>query len=407
MNSIAKRIGVVFILLFFLVYAGVQAYRMLTTSLETVTVERGIAYETVETTGVVYREETVLQQNPQGYLFYTIENGNRVAKGGTIATVFPTLQDALGQQQLDTLDAEIESLQSINEQGTANRANLSSINQKIGETWLAVTAAAQTDSFTQMNELHHTLLSLLNKRQITVGKESDFDTRLAELRAERNALASSFQKATGVVSSPVAGYFINAVDGFEGTFNTKKVEDTTVEQVEQALQAIPTVSSRDGIGKVVGDYEWYMTCIIPLEQAGSLKKGAVLNMQMPFVLSGTVPVEILAVNKSGDDRAAVVFQCRQMSRELSTIRREQIALQIREYSGLAVPDAALYFNEQQEPGVYVRSGNTIAFRRVKVIYHDETEKQSICEVVDDSKYLQLYDRVVTKGENLYDGKLVR
>lgn len=75
-------------------------------------------YETIETKGVAIRNETVVSQGADGYLFYTTENGGRVAKDGTIARVFPSENDAFSQQQLDLLDEEIETLRAINAQGT-------------------------------------------------------------------------------------------------------------------------------------------------------------------------------------------------------------------------------------------------------------------------------------------------
>ena len=74
---------------------------------------------------------------------------------------------------------------------------------------------------------------------------------------------------------------------------------------------------------------------------------------------------------------------------------------------MSVPDAALQFNAENEPGVYVRVGNTIVFRKVKVRYHSETGRYSICEETDEDGYLKLYDDMVIGGKELYDGKIIR
>ena len=66
-------------------------------------------------------------------LYYTIENGNRVAKGGEIAEVFPSEADALAQQKLNELNEEIETLKGIQLQGTANRVNLDVIDKQIDQ----------------------------------------------------------------------------------------------------------------------------------------------------------------------------------------------------------------------------------------------------------------------------------
>ena len=312
----------------------------------------------------------------------------------------------MGQQQLDTLDEEISTLASINAQGTSNRANLASINQQINTLWLSVAQSADASDYASMSEYRTKLLALLNKKQLTIGRETDFNDRLAELRARREALAASFTKATSKVSAPAAGYFISRVDGFEGLLTTKGVTNVTTEQLQQYLNMEPATVD-DSIGKVVGDYEWYLGCIVPLEQTALFKKGSTLNVRLPFVMEQTVPMEVAAINKAENDSAAVILKCTHMSGELSSIRREQVELRVTTYNGLRVPDEAIHFNEKQESGVYVQDGNLLRFRKIRVLYHDAEERISVCEILDDKTYIQLYDRIVTKGEDLYDGKSVR
>ena len=75
--------------------------------------------------------------------------------------------------------------------------------------------------------------------------------------------------------------------------------------------------------------------------------------------------------------------------------------------GIVVPDESIYFNDQQEAGVYIQDGNILRFKRIQVLHHNEAERYSVCEIKDDKNYVQLYDLIVTEGEDLYDGKLVR
>ncbi len=407
MSQTAKRILIVLLSLLLIVYVGVQGYLIFSASLETITADKEIAYDTIKTTGVVYRSESVIRQQTNGYVFYTVQDGNRVSKNGNIAHVYPSVQDALSQQQLDLLDEEIASLASINEQGSSNRASLNSINQQINQTWLAISRSAQMASYGEINNLHSKVLALLNKKQLTIGKAENFDARLAQLRSKRAELATSFQRATATVTSPVAGYFVGSADGFEELLKTDGVESLTVADVEQALTWEPAVDETNFVGKIVGDYEWYLGCVLPLESVVALKKGLQLSVCMPFVQSDPLSMTVVSLNKAADDRVAVVLQCTQMSGALSTVRREQVEIRLTQYEGIVVPDESIYFNDLHEAGVYVQDGNILRFKRIQVLYHNETERYSVCAIKDDKAYVQLYDRIVTGGEDLYDGKLVR
>ncbi len=406
MSQALKRVIVFALSLFLVAYVVFQVYNAFGPSMTIETVEQVTAYHTVDTTGLVFRDEVTVQKQGAGYFFYTVADGNRVSKNGTIADVFPSLQDALGQQQLDLLDEEIENLASINAQGTSNRANLASINRQIAENWLSLSMAAQSGVYGDLTETRARLLSLLNKKQLTIGRETDFEARLAQLRAQRAELQNSFTPATSTLSAPVAGYFISRTDGFEALLTTDNVESITVEQLEQYLAANPTAPQAT-IGKVVGDYEWYLTCVVPLSDTALIKAGTSLSVRLPFVMSDAVPMTVVAVNKSSNDTAAIVLRCTYMSGELSAIRKEQIELRLTSYTGLRIADEAIHFNAANEPGVYVQDGNYLSFRKIKVLYHNAKEGYSVCEATNQKGYIQLYDRVVTKGEDLYDGKPVK
>ncbi len=406
MKPIIKRIAAIAVALLLLVYVAFQGYMILRSPLETSTVERATAYETLDATGMVFRDESVLAEaSAGGYLFYTVQNGGRVSKGGTIADRYASQNDALAEQELEALDAEIATLASINAQGTTNRAGLTAINQQLNATWLSVTQAGQTGSFGNMDELRSRLLMLLNKQQITIGRVENFDARLAELRAEREKLVKSFRPSGGRVTSPVAGYFISHLDGYETYCTTKNVREMTVSRLREALAHKPTVPS--GIGKVVGNYEWYLACELPLEQAADLKAGAQMEVEMPLITSEAVPMTVAAINKDGEGQAVLVLQCTRMDQQLSMARIEQVRIRLKQFEGVRIPDKAIYFNEKQEPGAYVQTGNTLTFRRIRMLHHDTVDKFAVCELTEEAGYVRLYDKIVVKGEDLYDGKLVR
>ncbi len=382
MNPVLKRVLIVLASLLLIVYVGVQGYLIFSASTDTITVDKEVAYETIKTTGLVYRSESVIREQTDGYIFYTVEDGNRVSKNGNIAHVFPAMEDALGQQELERLDEEIALLTSINAQGSSNRAGLSSINQQIDKAWLSLSHTTQLPSYGNVEELHSQLLALLNKKQLTIGREENFNKRLAQLNEKRAALVQSFTPATSTVSSPVAGYFVSSADGYEETLPSDRVGSLSVADLEAALQLKPSVDPTNFVGKIVGDYEWYLACILPMESTTTLKRGTVLEVCMPFVQSQPLTMTVFSLNKSSDDRVAVVLQCTQMSAALSTIRKEQIEIRLKQYEGMIVPDDAIHFDDKDQAGVYVQDGNILRFRRIQVVYHNAEERYSVCALRD-------------------------
>ena len=115
---------------------------------------------------------------------------------------------------------------------------------------------------------------------------------------------------------------------------------------------------------------------------------------------------VYACNKDNKGNMAVVFRCDRMSAELSTIRKESVEIQLVEHTGLKVPKDAIVVNEDQQVGVYIRSGNVVAFRKIEQQYSQPAD-YAICKIINEDGYLQMYDDIIVGGRDLYDGKIIR
>lgn len=412
MHPIIKKILSIVLPVFILAYVGYQAYLMLYTSVELETVESHTVYETLDVQGIAIRDEKLVDESVSGYVYYEITNGDRVAKGGTIAKVYSSEQVALMQKQIGEIDTEISALQSLQLQSGTGKSDLESINKQIKLTQNDILNSVRAGELTEAAAHRKTLQQLLNRKQIVVGTVTDFSERLGSLRARRSELAGQLEQSTRTITSPAAGYFVADTDGYEGMFAYGSVSDLSVAQVETALAAEPTPSAVS-IGKVVGDYVWYLACVVPQEKLSLISEGQALDIRLPFVTDETVPVTVKRINTDvSSGKAMVLLECSYMSEALSSVRCEEVRILLKEYTGLYVPDRALHFAGDNESGVYVRVGNVLSFRYIRVLYYDETGRFSICEANvkpeegDERTYLKLYDDMVIEGKKLYDGKVV-
>ncbi len=451
MNAVTKRITVFVVALFLIAYVGYQVFLyFFSSSVEFETVNSYTVYDRLEVQGVAIRSEEVLEQSSSGYVYYTLENGARVSKDGTIAQVFPSEEDALAKKDIETVDREIEILQTLQKQGAVSKTNLEMLNTQLGNAQKDLVKMVRKGDFEDVDAISSNMLELLNRKQLLVGHVEGFDEQIAALTSKRESL-SSYEDATGTITSPVTGYFVSSLDGYEDTFNYDEVTSLTVDDVQKALDSTPQPDTT-GVGKVVGNYEWYLACIVPKEKLSLFGEKQSINVMLPFVTDDAIPATVEKI----DNQGLVLLKCSYMSEALSRVRCEQIQILLKEYTGLYVPDEALHFDKNNEPGVYVRSGATLQFRRVKINYHSETGKYSICDAEmdisklesatetpketkstaadgeeppdteetrpettatqkpteppadeDDTPYLKLYDDMVVGGKNLYEGKVIR
>lgn len=406
MKQLFKNIGTFLVSVVLLAYVLLQIYPMLYSSITTETVYTYSAYETLNVDCVAIRNETPVPLNTSNYVFYTVQNGTRVANGGTIAQLYAGKQDALTKQRLEEMDVEIASLKEIQALGASGVASLSILDTQIDRAMAELVDAGSAATLTEIHDLRQRLLGFFNKKQTVTGKTTDFSARIQALEQQRATLAGGYKAAVGTVKAPVAGYFVDHVDGMEGVLTVKDVDKMTTDNVRTALSGEMAAASTAYAGKIVSDYSWYIVCVVPGSYAATLAKDKQLNIRLPFVTDEEIPVKVVGCNRDDAGDLAVIFECVNMSEALSSIRKESLEILLVEHSGLRVPKRAITTNAAQEVGVYIRSGDIVRFRKIEQKYSDAAD-YVICEQRDEDGYLRLYDDIITEGTNLYDGKLIR
>jgi hypothetical protein len=157
-------------------------------------------------------------------------------------------------------------------------------------------------------------------------------------------------------------------------------------------------------GKVISDFEWYITTVMSLEDAQKLRVGEQMAVQFMLSSQSEVPVTVAAVNAVGGS-SAVVLQCDYMTSQLAVIRRQPVQIITREITGIRVDNDCIHIIKGQK-GVFVLEGNTARFEDIDPIYSGNGYTMSGIDSTD-SKRLQIYDSVIENGDDLYDGKVVR
>ena len=394
------------VLVFLMVlYVGYQAYRSIFSEIVTEMAVTHSVYETIDAQGLVFRSESVINTTGSGYTYYTVENGTRVAKYSAIASVYADADSGRIEQEMAEIDAQIAAFNTILADTSSGRLTLDAINDQITNSIYGLVQNTETGQFGAVNGAQFDILSLLSKKQLVTGKTVDLSAKVQQLKEKKAGLKESYKAPTSVIKAPVAGYFADRTDGFETLLSPDGLAELTTQQLENYMSAEPQVITNSG-GKIVSGYEWYMACVVPDSYYNTLSVGKTLSLRLSFVLDEAVPVTVYASNKDNNGKMAVVFRCDYMSAELSTIRQEPMQIQLVKHTGLKVPKRAIVIDENQQAGVYVRSGNVVAFRKINQLYSEPAD-YVVCEDISESGYLKMYDDIIVGGRDLYDGKIIR
>ena len=385
---------------FLVTFVFAQFYLSVMNPVTTDTVYEYSTYSGWTANGFIIRNETVLEQTVSGSLAYNVENGGRVSKNGSVASVYSDTKSAEICERIEKLDKQIKVLQSVQVYNDSAATDLSALNSKIKNKIFEISAATQNGKVSETEAVAE-LLQLINRKQIVTGQATDFNTLIASLRAERDALKAAAATATGSVNSPSSGYVIYSVDGYENTLKPEIITELTAEKMANIeKQAV----SENAVCKIVSDYEWYISIVIPFDEALNLREGSTVKLLTPLVSAPELTVTVKSINKqSAQENAVATFACKTMNTELAEYRNLEVTVVYNQHSGLKVDNRAIRVLDGKR-GVYVLTASQVKFVPVNVIY--EGENYSIVEKeVSNSKVLRLYDEIIVKGKNLYDGKI--
>ncbi len=387
--------------LFLTVFIFSQLYSVVINPVTTDTVYPHLAYSGYETKGFIIRNEMVVPYAESGVLSYEVSNGGRVAKGGTIACSYQNSSEAEIQLEIEEIEEKIATLQQIQVYNDINVADLNSVNSSIKNAIFQVIDSSQGGKVVKTKG-SDVLLESISRRQIITGETKDFNILINSLKAQLESKKASAVAPTEVLSSPQSGYVIYSVDGYENVFNYNDLEQITTEQLTEIK---PNKVSDDAVCKIVSDYEWYIAAVMPFNEALNIKQGTKLTLKTKLPSTPQLTVNVKSINKqSVSSNAVVVFSCDTMNTELAELRNFDITVVFEEYSGLKVDRRAVRVVDGKK-GVYVLTATQVKFVPIEILWNGE----NYCIVkqeASDKKVLRIYDEIVVKGKNLYDGKII-
>ena len=356
----------------------------------------------LDVTGLVIRNETLVRYSSGGVMHFITGDGSRAPKDGVIANIYDSESASITLSRIDSVNKKIADLEEMLSYNDLEAADLDVINNKVKQSLNKLVVSGAYGNFEKISDCTENLLSSLNRRQAALGETADFSQQLSALKTELSGLSSSLPAPKDTVKAEISGYFVSKADGYENILKCDSLDSITPEYLKGIK---PEEVGSDVVGKLVSDYEWYIAAAVPINDSLNYKEGDELTIYTSVKSFPKLPVTVKKINISSDSSSAVVlFSCNDMNSELASVRSAPMTIVKKEYSGLKIPKSALRVVDSKR-GVYVLTGMQVKFVEVNIIY--SADNYMLCEKqTDDEKSLRLYDDVIVKGRNLYDGKIV-
>lgn len=379
----------------------------------------------ISTNGFILRDETVIRNTSSGILSYTVSDGAAVEANSEIAKLFSSQEDAIANSQADILEKKIAALNDSQNSTLTGTVSVDAINNSIKNDLISYLSSVNRFKVSDVKSDADRLLSSINQRQLLTGKISNFNGQIETLTAQVNELRGASGDSIGAVTTPRAGYFTAYCDGYENCFDFAKLSEMTLADLHNLSKvSLPG----DAAGKVISNVKWYVACEITLDQASTLTTyDGSLTVLFSEASTEPIPATLFRVQRDeANDAALVILECDYMNTGLLQARQEPIEIGMGSYSGLRVSKHAIHddyitkttYDENNKPhkeqkkvqGVYVLYGSEVQFKQIAIAY--ATKDYVICDTspvegaLFNGETIALYDKVIVKGDDLYDGKVI-
>lgn len=375
---------------------------------EKVTTETAFTYsmtEDVPFEGVFLRDESVVYSSGSGVLDYVHSDGSKVGKSSVIARRFRSEEDIERRREIEKINEQISVLTDAQRLAGTDNNQLENISSQINERHSIILGKLISGDYSGAHQQENAMLGVLSKREISRGDVDSYEAKIASLRSRAAELEAMLSGDVTDIYADGAGYFVSSVDGYEDKLSFSDAETITADRIEEIIRK-PSLGSRSGaVGKLIADYRWRVAAVINSELLFGCYVGGEVTLR---VGSDPTPIsaEIVSITDTGrgDGTAVYVFQCDTLNSSVASGRTAQFKYIVNSYGGLRVSRDAIRFNDKQERGVYIVQSGKLAFRKINVEYWGSD--YIICSQEEDNEYLKLYDKIVTEGKDLYEGKVV-
>lgn len=415
-GQLITRIVMYILLAALLIYFGVYALRALSDPLVTTRTYSYTVEDVLEVTGFVARAETVLR-GPGTYIELLPDEGEKVAKGETVARLYRSADALERREELRELTAQAAELEeAVRQAGSVQDS--ARLSDEILESIAAVRTAAEGRELGKLSELTGALRSRVYCREYAYGGDvSGAERTLSELRERIRALGGA-DGAAETVTAPVPGSFSSLVDGMEEVLTPGRVLTMTCDVID-ALTA-PSYAESGAVGKLITDARWYFVCTVPADGARELYEGGHVTVRFSRDWSGEVDMRTERCEQYGDRLALVLSSTRHLA-DTTLLREQTVELIFSAQEGLRVPKAAVRTltdtaedgTTTQTTGVYAVVGAQAEFKKAIIVGEGEDFfLLAAPEVAPDAasqakRALRAGDEIIIRAENLYDGKVVR
>ena len=337
-----KKTIIIITLLIVIIYAIIMVIRLLKNPTSTFLVENGQIYQEETATGYIIRDEQVIKgENYKNGMAQIKTEGERVAKGEAIFRYYSNGEETL-VKKIEALDSKIDEAMKNNNDVLPGDTKVleNQITQKIE-------SVHNESNLQKIKEIKKEMTTDITKKAKIAGDYSPAGSYLKKLIDERSGYERSLNSGAEYIVAPESGVVSYRVDGFEEILTTKNFSNISKGFLESLnLKTGQIVATSDESGKVINNYECYISTCLNSEYANSAELGDTVKLKLPS--GNEVNAEIVQINVQNENNVVIVFKIEKCVEELIGYRKISFDVIWWSYSGNKIPNNAIQYEKKGE-----------------------------------------------------------
>ena len=327
---------VVFILIISYVMFGIIG--LMKNPSSTVIVKEGTVTKEETVTGVIIRDETIVQgKNLKNGMQHIVDEGEKVAVGDPIFRYFST-DESQNKSKIAELDNKINLAISENNQilySSSTKLIDSQILQKIKE-------LPEINSVQILKENKRNVSSLILKKAKLAGDLSPTGSTLKQLINERSKLEKQIADGAEYIKAEKSGIVSYRIDGFEEKLTNDDFSKYTKDYIKKLnLKVGDIVPVNSEKGKIINNFKCYIAVISKTQEAKTAKEGQKLSIVLPN--AQMVKGKIVRINREGNNGDVVlIIEFDEGIESLSIYRSIRVDLVWWNKVGNKIPNSAIF-----------------------------------------------------------------
>lgn len=400
MNKLSKAV-VVILIIFALILVVCSAFGIFTVRITTKVAVVGTIEKSVHTEGYIIRDEQVLVNKDMSFLDSVVSDGERVAKGEFLATVYQDNSNSKVQAEIKSLNERINNLEKLRiaESGIQEeRTTDSFIKSKIPY----IVESAHHGKGSNLSEIQYEIIDNIDKNIASNNKNAE--EIINKLKEEKQTLEDSLSGDKINITADKAGLYFSFIDGYEDKLYPDMIENFSVIDFKNMPEEEKQKGS-SATAKIVSGFDWFYSFIVKEKDISNFESAS--SVKIKFDNYNDELIKGYIYNVSAIDDGSCIVTCRiEKYLDFAFTSRKLSATVITDSTeGLKIPRKAVRVLDGVK-GVYVVKQSVARFRNIDIL--DSNDEYVVIKYDNTgTNNVILYDEVITNGNIKKDGQSIR